>query len=216
MLRLLIKDITVNKLVEQSSSSVHIRWHGGACTDLSVQIPPSAVGRGSLSFSDCRSHPKPGGGSLLDAQIGRPTQSRRLHECEGKSFYCENDSVDPLALFRFRLQGSRSRGVDCSTKSAKQVRLLADGVVLLLGRAQRDPSTAASNSGMPCWITLTAVDKAKTARLGAQTSKGFKRYPERDWRRCIMKAPSECPIGAPRRRLRDLHPFFTGCVCRFR
>src|SRR6267378_2888647 len=45
MLRLLIKDITVNKLVEQRQLSVHIRWQGGACTDLFVQIPPSAAGR---------------------------------------------------------------------------------------------------------------------------------------------------------------------------
>src|SRR5882762_3642455 len=36
MLRLLIKDITVNKLVEQRQLSVHIRWQGGACTDLFV------------------------------------------------------------------------------------------------------------------------------------------------------------------------------------
>jgi len=45
MLRLLIKDITVNKLIEQRQLSVHIRWHGGACTDLLVQLPPKAADR---------------------------------------------------------------------------------------------------------------------------------------------------------------------------
>jgi DNA invertase Pin-like site-specific DNA recombinase len=45
MLRLLIKDITVNKLIEQRQLSVHIRWQGGACTDLSVQLPPKAADR---------------------------------------------------------------------------------------------------------------------------------------------------------------------------
>jgi DNA invertase Pin-like site-specific DNA recombinase len=45
MLRLLIKDITVNKLIEQRQLSVHIRWQGRACTDLSVQLPPKAADR---------------------------------------------------------------------------------------------------------------------------------------------------------------------------
>jgi DNA invertase Pin-like site-specific DNA recombinase len=45
MLRLLIKDITVNKLIEQRQLSVHIRWQGGACADLSVQLPPKAADR---------------------------------------------------------------------------------------------------------------------------------------------------------------------------
>jgi hypothetical protein len=45
MLRLLIKDITVNKLVEQRQLSVHVRWQGGACTDLSVQLPPKSADR---------------------------------------------------------------------------------------------------------------------------------------------------------------------------
>jgi DNA invertase Pin-like site-specific DNA recombinase len=45
MLRLLIKDITVNKLIEPRQLSVHIRWQGGACTDLLVQLPPKAADR---------------------------------------------------------------------------------------------------------------------------------------------------------------------------
>jgi hypothetical protein len=45
MLRLLIKDITVEKLAEPRQLSVHIRWHGGALTDLSVPLPPKAADR---------------------------------------------------------------------------------------------------------------------------------------------------------------------------
>src|SRR5258707_3121970 len=40
MLRLLIKDITVEKC-NQKQLAVHIRWQGGACSDLCVQIPPN-------------------------------------------------------------------------------------------------------------------------------------------------------------------------------
>jgi DNA invertase Pin-like site-specific DNA recombinase len=44
MLRLLIKDITVEK-PNQKQLAVHIRWQGGACSDLCVQIPPNRVDR---------------------------------------------------------------------------------------------------------------------------------------------------------------------------
>jgi hypothetical protein len=43
MLRMLIKDITVEKLAEPKRLSVHIRWHGGASTDLSVPLPRKAA-----------------------------------------------------------------------------------------------------------------------------------------------------------------------------
>jgi DNA invertase Pin-like site-specific DNA recombinase len=44
MLRLLIKDITVEK-PKQKLLAVHIRWQGGACSDFSVQIPPNRADR---------------------------------------------------------------------------------------------------------------------------------------------------------------------------
>jgi DNA invertase Pin-like site-specific DNA recombinase len=44
MLRLLIKDITVEK-PNQKQLAVHIRWLGGASSDLGVQIPPNRADR---------------------------------------------------------------------------------------------------------------------------------------------------------------------------
>src|SRR5207302_772983 len=45
MLRLLIKDITVEKPANQKQLLVHIRWQGGACADVSVQLPPNIADR---------------------------------------------------------------------------------------------------------------------------------------------------------------------------
>lgn len=39
MLRLLIKDITVEKLIESRQAVLHIRWQGGACEDLRIDLP---------------------------------------------------------------------------------------------------------------------------------------------------------------------------------
>jgi hypothetical protein len=44
MLRLLIKDVTVEKPTDQKQLLVHIRWQGGAYTDLAVSLP--------LNFAD--------------------------------------------------------------------------------------------------------------------------------------------------------------------
>jgi hypothetical protein len=45
MLRLLIKDITIEKPVNQKQLLAHIRWQGGACSDISVQLPPNIADR---------------------------------------------------------------------------------------------------------------------------------------------------------------------------
>ena len=39
MLRLLIRDITVEKLPAQRQVILHVRWQGGACTDTTVSLP---------------------------------------------------------------------------------------------------------------------------------------------------------------------------------
>jgi hypothetical protein len=45
MLRLLVKDITVERPPHQKQLLVHIRWQGGACTDVSVQLPLNIADR---------------------------------------------------------------------------------------------------------------------------------------------------------------------------
>lgn len=45
MLRLLIRDITVEKLPVQRQVVMHVRWQGGACTDSSISLPPSIAER---------------------------------------------------------------------------------------------------------------------------------------------------------------------------
>lgn len=42
MLRLLIKDITVERGAERKLVLLHVRWQGGACEDLEVNLPPRA------------------------------------------------------------------------------------------------------------------------------------------------------------------------------
>jgi len=97
MLRLLIKEFTVNKLIEQRQLSVHLRWQGGACTDLFVSDSTKRsqgviviVLRLSIAFvtwrAVCSTHR-----SLTDS-IEKAARVRKA------SRILRNDSVDPLAL----------------------------------------------------------------------------------------------------------------------
>ncbi len=45
MLRLLIKDITVDKRPGTKQVLLHVRWQGGACTDVPVTLPPNIADR---------------------------------------------------------------------------------------------------------------------------------------------------------------------------
>ena len=45
MLRLLIRDITVEKLPDARQVVLHVRWRGGACTDTAVDLPPPIADR---------------------------------------------------------------------------------------------------------------------------------------------------------------------------
>jgi len=157
MLRLLIKDITVNKLVEQRQLSVHIRWQGGACTDLFVQIPPSAAGRHRYR-SPIVDRIRDLACSLLDAQIADQLNREGCTSAKGKSY-----TGKMIRWIRWRYQIPLARLKKSEELTVQQVAKqfgVSDGVVYYwiehnVIQARR------LNPGMPCWITLTAADERK-------------------------------------------------------
>ncbi len=157
MLRLLIKDITVNKLVEQRQLSVHIRWQGGACTDLFVQIPPSAAGRHRY-HSPIVDRIRDLARSLLDAQIADQLNREGGTSAKGKSY-----TAKMIRWIRWRYQIPLARLKKSEELTVQQVAKqfgVSDGVVYYwiehnVIQARR------LNPGMPCWITLSAADERK-------------------------------------------------------
>lgn len=157
MLRLLIKDITVNKLVEQRQLSVHIRWHGGACTDLFVQIPPSAAGRPRYR-SPIVDRIRDLACSLLDAQIADQLNREGCTSAKGKSY-----TAKMIRWIRWRYQIPLARLKKSEELTVQQVAKqfgVSDGVVYYWVE-HKVIQARRLNSGMPCWITLTAADKRK-------------------------------------------------------
>jgi hypothetical protein len=114
MLRLLIKNVTVEKLAQQRQLSVHIRWHGGASTDLSVQLPPKAADQvryPSAIVNRVRELAQ----NLLDAQIADQLNREGQYQCQRSTVHRINHSLDPLALWGPGSCTQETRRVDCST-----------------------------------------------------------------------------------------------------
>ncbi|HSF49092.1 MAG TPA: hypothetical protein VLA73_12125, partial [Burkholderiales bacterium] len=98
MLRLVIRDITVEKLPAQRQLVLHVRWQGGACTDTSVSLPLPMADRIRYPASIVEqvrelSH------RLSDPQIVAHLNREGLHSPHGKPF-----TLDMIKWIRYRYQ----------------------------------------------------------------------------------------------------------------
>ena len=92
MLRLLIRDITVEKLLDQRQLVLHVRWQGGACNDITVNLPkprPEAIRCPSAIVEQVR---------RLSKRLSRTPQSRRAAQPPWQAFYARHGQMDPLQV----------------------------------------------------------------------------------------------------------------------
>lgn len=85
ILRILIKDITVEKLPPHKQAILHIRWQGGACENLFVDLPPRACDKvryPSPVVAQIRELAQ----SLTDSQIVTTFNQRHILSATGKPF----------------------------------------------------------------------------------------------------------------------------------
>ena len=157
MLRLLIKDITVEKSAQQRQLSVHIRWHGGASTDLSVPLPPKAADKvryPSAVVDRVRELAQ----NLIDAQIADQLNREGHVSSTGKPFtrsiirwirWCHEIPAPAL-----------KRAEELTVQQVAKQFDVREGVVYYW--IEKDMIQARRfNNGMPYWITLSAADEKK-------------------------------------------------------
>jgi len=89
MLRLLIKDITVEKRSAPKQAVLHIRWHGGACSDVPVDVPLPLADRVRCAESTMARVTQLAL-NMSDAQIARQLNQDGITSTQGKAF---NDSM---------------------------------------------------------------------------------------------------------------------------
>ena len=157
MLRLLIKDITVEKSAPKQLL-VHIRWQGNACTDLTVQLPPNIADRMRYP-SAVVDHVRDLAQSLPNAEIAAQLNREGQLGVLGKSF---TRSMIQWIRYRYRIP---------QVTLARPEELTVEQVAKLFGVRphvayywieRKVISARRPNAGTPYWITL---DDAEEARL---------------------------------------------------
>ncbi|HZM09046.1 MAG TPA: recombinase family protein [Candidatus Limnocylindrales bacterium] len=157
MLRLLLKDITVEKLAEPKQLLVHIRWQGGACTDLSLQLPPNIADRLRYPAAVIERVRELAQG-LRDAQIA-PQLNREGHSsATGKPYTAK---IIHWIRWRYQIPPAMLKKPEELTVQQVAQRFAVSLSVVYYWIEHRVIPARQLSSGMQYWITLSENDEQK-------------------------------------------------------
>jgi DNA invertase Pin-like site-specific DNA recombinase len=157
MLRLLIKDITVEKLPQQKQLLIHIRWQGGACSDLRVQLLPHMADRmryPAVLVDRVRELAQ----SLSDAQIVDQLNQAGLVSAVGKPFTV---SMIKWIRYAYKIPAARLKHPDELTVQQVAERFRVNPNVVYYWIEHSVIQARRLNSGAPYWITISAAGEQK-------------------------------------------------------
>ena len=157
LLRLLIKDITVEKLPHAERLLAHIRWQGGACSDIRVQLPPAMADRVRYSATvvDRVRHLAQ---SLPDAEIGDRLNQEGLVSALGKPF---TGSMIKWVRYRYQIPPATFVRQEELTVQQLAERFSVSPNVVYYWIDRGIIQARRLNAGSPYWITLNATDEQK-------------------------------------------------------
>jgi DNA invertase Pin-like site-specific DNA recombinase len=160
MLRLLIKEITVEKQLEPKQAILHIRWQGGACSDVVVALPRPIADRQRYSVGiveQIRALAQ----QLPDAQIAEQLNREGKRNTHGKSF---TQKMIGWIRWRYGVPAAvLKRPEELTVQQVAQHFGVSLGVVYYWIEREVIPARRL-HEGAPYWITL---DTAKEKELSA-------------------------------------------------
>lgn len=158
MLRLLIRDITVDKLSATRQAVLHIRWQGGQCTDITVNLPrprPETIRYPAQTVDQVRKLSQ----HLSDLQIVARLNQEGLRSATGKSF---TRSMVKWIRYRYEIAATSFKRPDEVTVQQLADQLgISTHVVYYWIERQVVQARKLDGRG-PWWITL---DRAKEQQL---------------------------------------------------
>jgi len=155
ILRLLIKDITVERLAEKRLVVLHLRWQGGACEDIEVRPPPKAADQ--VRYPDeLVQHVRELARELTDEQIAEALNREGRKPTKSKTF---NVSIINWIRYKHRIPAPQLKRPEELTvqELARQFGVSAHVVYYWLERGIIEARRL--NRGAPYWITLDATKK---------------------------------------------------------
>jgi hypothetical protein len=167
MLRLLIKDITVAKAPQPKQLVVHLRWQGGACTDLVLPLPPNIADRvryPTAMVARVRELARHWRDTEIADQLNRDGQA----SATGKPYTAKmiqwirrSHRIPPVAL----------RRPDELTVQQAATHFDVSAGVVYYWIARSLLQARRLNGGMPYWITLASSDEQRLRDWVATSSK---------------------------------------------
>jgi hypothetical protein len=157
MLRLLIKDITVEKRREERKAVIHLRWQGGAVEDLSVGLPlpaPDKIRYPEALVNRVRSLAV----SMIDAQIAATLNQEGLLSAKGKTF---TRSMVSWMRYRYGISTPALKHPDELTVDEVADRFGVRLGVVYYWIAHGPLPARRLEGGKPYWITLGAEKEAE-------------------------------------------------------
>jgi DNA invertase Pin-like site-specific DNA recombinase len=157
MLRLLIKDVTVEKSSIPKQLLVHIRWQGNACTDFTLQLPPNIADRVRYPavvvdrIRDMAHH-------LPDAEIADQLRLQGHTSAKGKTYTAK---IVQWIRCRYRIPPPALKKPEELTvhQVAKHFEVSEYVVYYWIQRSLL--KARKHNAGSPYWITLNERDEPK-------------------------------------------------------
>jgi hypothetical protein len=156
MLRLLIKDITVEK-PNQKQLAVHFRWQGGASSDLCLQVPPNRADRVRYPAAVV-DRVRDLAQSLPNAEIAERLNREGRVSALGKPF---TSSMIQWIRYRYQIPKLTLARPDELTvdQVARRFEVSPNVVYYWIGRSVIRARRL--NTGTPYWITLDEADEQK-------------------------------------------------------
>ena len=156
MLRLLIKDITVEKPAPKQLL-IHIRWQGNACTDLTLQLPANIADR-MRSPSAVVDQVRDMARHLQDTEIAEQLRQEGQSSITGKPYTA---SMVQWIRFRYRIPPPTLKKPDEITvhQTAKHFGVSDNVVYYWIQHALLQARKL--HAGSPYWITLNETDEKR-------------------------------------------------------
>jgi len=152
MIRLLIKDITVEKFVQPKQALLHIRWQGGACETLSVELPPKIQDRFRYS-QEIVERVRRLTETLSDEQIAETLKKEGRFSARGQSF-----NAHMIGWIRYRHRIPRGQFQRPDEQSVAQVakRFAVSKTVVYYWINKGVLQARRKSRGSPLWLSLDA------------------------------------------------------------
>jgi hypothetical protein len=169
ILRLLIKDITVEKLSELGQVILHVRWQGGACEDIKLDLPQKIYDKWRYPERIVETVRK-FAATLTDAQIAERLNKEGLLSAKGKSF---TKSMVNWIRYKHAIPSLQSNGRRPEEFTVKQIseKLEISQHVIYYWISQGLLNVRKIRNGAPYWIALDSKKEKELRQKIMQSTK---------------------------------------------